>query len=169
MSSSHRTASILGLAFATVTAVTIGVLAQPASPLTGTWKLNVAKSTYSPGNLTPKSGTTRFDVTKDGVKAVIDGVDSQGRATHQEYTATFDGKDHPWKGTIDGQPSPNQDAIAWKKIDDHTYDLTNKLKGQTLTSSRIVIAKDGKSRTNTITGKTPQGEAVSNTVVYEKQ
>lgn len=166
--SSHRTASILGLAFATVAALTIGVSAQPASPLSGAWKLNVAKSTYSPSNLAPKSGTTRFDVTKDGVKAVIDGLDSQGRATHQEYTAAFDGKDHPWKGTIDGQPSPNQDAIAWKKIDDHTYEIINKLKGQTLTSSRIVVAKDGKSRTNTTSGKNAQGVTVSSTAVYEK-
>jgi hypothetical protein len=167
--SSHRIASTLGLAFATATALTIGLFAQPASPLSGTWTLNVAKSTYSPSNLAPKGGTTQFDVTKDGVKAVIDGVDSQGRATHQEYTATFDGKDHPWNGTIDGQPSPNQDAIAWKKIDDHTYEITNKLKGQTLTSSRIVIAKDGKSRTNTTSGKNAQGVAVSTTGVYEKQ
>ena len=167
--SSHRTASTLGLAFAIVTAWTIGSSAQPASPLSGTWKLNIAKSTYSPSNLAPKSGTTQFDVTKDGVKAVIDGVDSQGRATHQEYTATFDGKDYPWKGTIAGQPSPNQDAIAWKKIDDHTYDITNKLKGQTLTSSRIVVAKDGKSRTNTTSGKNAQGVTVNTMAVYEKQ
>jgi hypothetical protein len=143
--------------------------AQPASPLSGTWKLNMAKSTYSPSTLAPKSGTTQFDVTKDGVKAVVDGVDSQGRATHQEYTATFDGKDHPWKGTIAGQPSPNQDAIAWKKIDDHTYEITNKLKGQTLTSSRIVVAKDGRSRTNTTSGKNAQGVTVNVVAVYDKQ
>lgn len=167
--SSHRNTSTLGLAFAIVTACTIGSFAQPASPLSGTWKLNMAKSTYSPANLAPKSGTTQFDVTKDGVKAVIDGVDSQGRATHSEYTATFDGKDCPWKGTIAGQPSPNQDAVAWKKIDDHTYEITNKLKGQTLTSSRIVVAKDGKSRTNTTTGKNAQGVTVNAVAFYEKQ
>ena len=167
--SSHRIASALGLAFAIVTAWTIGSSAQSASPLSGTWKLNIATSTYSPSNTVPKSGTTQFDVTKDGVKAVIDGVDSQGRATHQEYTAIFDGKDYPWKGTIAGQPSPNQDAIAWKKIDDHTYEITNKLKGQTLTSSRIVVAKDGKSRTNTTSGKNAQGVTVNATAVYEKQ
>lgn len=143
--------------------------AQPASPLSGIWKLNIAKSTYSPSNLAPKSGTTQFNVTKDGVKAVIDGVDSQGRATHSEYTATFDGKDCPWKGTIAGQPSPNQDAVVWKKIDDHTYEITNKLKGQTLTSSRIVVAKDGRSRTNTTSGKNAQGETVNVMAVYDKQ
>jgi len=152
----------------TLAGTTLAQSAQPASPLSGTWKLNIAKSTY-PSNLAPKSATTQFDVTKDGVKAVIDGVDSQGRATHQEYTATFDGNDHPWKGTIAGQPNPNQDAIAWKKIDDYTYEITNKLKGQTLTSSRIVVAADGRSRTNTTSGQNAQGETVNVVAVYDKQ
>ena len=165
----HRSASILGLAIAIVTALTIGLFAQPASPLSGTWKLNLAKSNYTPSNLAPKSGTTRFDVTQDEIKAVIDGVDAQARTTHQEYTARFDGKDYPWKGTIDGRPNPNQDAVAWKKIDDYTYETINKLKGQTLTTNRIVIARDGKTRTNTTTGTNAQGQTVSNTVVYEKQ
>ena len=164
-----RRPSLLGGVLAVVVVLTINLFAQAPSPLTGTWNLNLAKSTYSPSNLAPKSGTTRFEVTANGIKAVIDGVDAQGRKTHQEYTATFDGKDHPWKGSIDGKPNPNQDGVSWKKIDDYTYETTNKLKGQTLTTNRIVIAKDGKSRTNTVTGKTAQGEAVSNTVVYEKQ
>jgi hypothetical protein len=98
-----------------------------------------------------------------------DGVDSQGRATHLEYTAKFDGKDYPWEGTIDGRPNPGQDAIAWKRIDDRTFEVTNKLKGQVLTTMRIVIAPDGKSRTNTVSGKDAQGQTVNNTVVYEKQ
>jgi len=71
--------------------------------------------------------------------------------------------------TIDGSLSPDQDAVAWKKIDDYTYELTNKLKGQVLTTQRTVISKDGKSRTNTITGKNAQGVTVNNTQVYEKQ
>jgi histidinol dehydrogenase len=158
--------------FAGLAVAAVLVFAQmtfAADMLSGTWKLNLAKSKYSPANLAPKSGTTKFEATQDGVKTVTDGVDSQGRKTHTEYTAKFDGKDSPWKGTIDGRPNPDQDAVAWKKIDDYTYDLTNKLKGQVLTSQRTVISRDGKSRTNTLTGKNAQGQPVSNTVVYEKQ
>jgi len=140
-----------------------------ADMLSGTWKLNLAKSKYSPANLAPKSGTTTWAVAPDGVKTVTDGVDSQGRKTHSDYTAKFDGQDTAWKGTIDGSLSPDQDAVAWKKIDDYTYELTNKLKGQMLTIQRTVISKDGKSRTNTITGKNAQGVTVNNTQFYEKQ
>ncbi len=108
-------------------------------------------------------------MTKGSVKATIDGVDWQGRVTHSEYTATLDGKDSPWKGTIDGRPSPDQDAIVWKRIDASTYEVVNKLKGQVLTTQRTVMARDGKTRTNTVTGKNAQGQTVSHTVVYERQ
>ena len=140
-----------------------------ADMLSGTWKLNLAKSTFSPVNLAPKSGTTTLAAAQGGVNTVTNGVDSKGRKTHSEYTAKFDGQDTPWKGTIDGSLSPDQDAVAWKKIDDYTYELTNKLKGQVLTTQRTVISKDGKSRTNTITGKNAQGVTVNNTQLYEKQ
>jgi hypothetical protein len=84
----------------------------------GTWRQNMAKSKYHPAELTVKSSTSRFEVTQNGVKLVNDGVDGKGRATHTEYTANFDGKDYPVKATIDGKPNPDQDAVAWKKIDD---------------------------------------------------
>ena len=165
----HRRVSIPGIALGLVAALTVSLVGQGVSPLTGTWKANLAKSKYNPSNVAPKSGTTRFEVTQDSIKTVTDGVDAQGRTTHGEYAARFDGKDYPWKGTIDGRPNPDQDAVAWKKIDNNNYEVTNKLKGQALTTLRIVIAPDGKSRTNTVTGKNAQGQTVSNTVVYDKQ
>ena len=55
------------------------------------------------------------------------------------------------------------------QVDDYTFELTNKLKGQVLTTQRTVISKDGKSRTNTISGKNAQGVTVNNTQLYEKQ
>ena len=93
-----------------------GQMTFAADMLSGNWKLNLTKSKYSPANLAPKSGMTKFEITQDGVKTVTDGVDSQGRKTHSEYMAKFDGKDVPWKGTIDGGPSPDQDTVAWKKL-----------------------------------------------------
>lgn len=167
--SRHERVFTLALALTLTAALAVGLTAQSASLLNGTWKLNLAKSKYSPAELAPKSGTSVFQITGDTVKAVIDGVDAQGRKTHQEYTAKLDGKDYPWKGTIDGRPNPDQDAVAWKKIDDHTFEFTNKFKGQALTTQRTVIAADGKSRTNTVTGKNAQGRTINNTVVYEKQ
>ena len=143
--------------------------AQSSSPLAGSWVQNMAKSKYSPADLAGKSSTTRIQVTATGVTLVNDGVDSQSRKTHTEYTATFDGKDAAVKATIDGKPSPNQDAVSWKKIDDYTFENVAKLKGQTLTTTRMVVSKDGKTRTNTVTGKNAQGQVVNNVAVFDKK
>jgi hypothetical protein len=81
--------------------------AMGAGMLVGTWKLNVAKSKYSPGPA-PLSNTVKFDVIDGGIKLVADGVDSQGRKTHNEYTAKFDGTDNPTKPTLEESRIPMQ-------------------------------------------------------------
>jgi hypothetical protein len=140
-----------------------------ADTIEGTWKINLAKSKYSPANLAPKSGTSVITAAPGGgIKVVADGVDSQGRKTHSEYTTKLDGKDVTITSTVDGKPNPDQDVAAWRKIDDFTYENVAKLKGKVLTTTRVVVAKDGKTRTNTITGTNAQGQAVNHTVVYEK-
>jgi len=164
-----RRMSFLRVGLSVIAVLVFSQMTFAADMLSGTWKLNLAKSTFSPANLAPKSGTTTWVVAPGGVNTVTNGVDSKGRKTHSEYTAKFDGQDISWKGTIDGSLSPDQDAVAWKKVDDYTFELTNKLKGQVLTTQRTVISKDGKSRTNTITGKNAQGVTVNNTQFYEKQ
>ena len=145
------------------------VTAIGADMLSGTWKLNVAKSKYSPGPA-PQSNTIKFESIEGGIKLVADGVDSQGRKTHNEYTATFDGKDSRTKPMLDGKPNPNAaDAVSYKKIDDYTYEVTAKLKGKILNVARHVISKDGKTRTVTTTGTNAQGQKLNDTTVFEKQ
>ena len=156
----------LFMALAIATAVVRG---QSTSPLSGTWKLNLAKSTYNPANLAPKSATVKYVVTGDQIQAVTDGVDSQGRATHTEYTAKLDGSPATGKFLIDGKPNPDQDGVSWKKIDNNTYESTTMLKGKALVTSHIVVAADGKSRTVTATGKNAQGQTVNNKYTYDKQ
>ena len=150
------------LAFFSVTAIGADMLA-------GTWKLNVAKSKYSPGPA-PQSNTVKFESIEGGIKLVADGVDSQGKKTHNEYTAKFDGKDSPTKPMLDGKPNPNAaDTVSYKKIDDYTYEVTAKLNGKTLNLARHVISKDGKTRTVTTTGPNAQGQKLNDTTVFERQ
>jgi hypothetical protein len=145
------------------------VTAMAADMLVGTWKLNVAKSKYSPGPA-PQSNTVKFEGTDSGIKLTADGVDSQGRKTHNEYTAKYDGKDNPTKPMLDGKPNPNAaDSVAYKKIDDYTYEATTKLKGKTLNVAKHVISKDGKTRTVTTTGTNAQGQTLNDVTVFEKQ
>lgn len=171
MSLTHRMAISAGvLAIALGAAASLS--AQPIPPgdhLTGTWILNVPQSKYVPADSAPQKGRSRITVTTEGIKVTTDGVNAKGEETHTEYTAKLDGKDYPWKGTVAGKPSTEQDAVSWKKIDEWTYENTSKLKGKVLTVSHVVISKDGKSRTNTVTGTNAQGQTVNSVVKYDKQ
>jgi histidinol dehydrogenase len=129
----------------------------------GTWKLNLAKSKYNPAALALRSATVKGEAVDNGIKNVVDTVDSQGKSFHYEYTAKYDGKDYPVKG------DPNRDTTALKKIDDNTFEQINKKSGKITTTNRWVYARDGKSRTQTTTGADAQGQKVNNVVVWDKQ
>lgn len=128
----------------------------------GTWKVSLAKSKYSPGPA-PKSQTVKYEAMGDSYKITVDGVDGEGKPIHNETTAKFDGKDYALKG------DPNADTRAYKKIDEFTLEVTTKKAGKVTTTNRTVYARDGKSRTSTITGTDPKGQKVNNTVFYDKQ
>ena len=128
----------------------------------GSWKLNLSKSSYSPGP-PPKSQTTKVEATEGGLKEVVDRVNAQGTAIHFEWTAKFDGKDYPVKG------DPDRDSVYLRKVDDDTTEVTSKKDGKITTTSRNVVARDGKSRTVKTTGTNAQGRRVNNTVVFERQ
>ncbi|PYX05985.1 MAG: hypothetical protein DMG88_19825 [Acidobacteria bacterium] len=127
----------------------------------GTWKLNEAKSKISPN--APKNNTVVYEAAGDKVKVTVDGTDRDGKATHNEWTGKFDGKDYPVTG------DPNQDMRSYTKIDDHTMGFNVKKDGRATTGGRIVVSADGKSRTVTISGTDPQGKKFTSTAVYEKQ
>ena len=164
--STHRRAVLISL-LAFGAALPSALAAQES--LAGTWKLNAAKSKYDPPALANTSGTTAYTFSGNNVTAVIDQVNAKGQKVHIEYTATLDGADHPWKGTIDGKPNPGQDALSFKKLDANTYHVENKLKGKLTTTNHIVVAADGKSRTVTVTGTNAEGQKVHHVVVYDKQ
>jgi hypothetical protein len=69
------TTALLGLAVAT--ALPQASFAQ-TSPLIGTWKLNLAKSKYSPGP-PPRSGTAIWEAAGQGFRTRAEGIDAQGK------------------------------------------------------------------------------------------
>ena len=122
-------------------------------PQMGTWKLNEAKSKLSPG--ATKNHTVVYQAAGDSVKVIVDGVEKDGKAAHNEWTGKFDGKDYPVTG------DPTSDSRAYKKVDDHTLAMTIKKGGKVTVTGSIVVAADGKSRKVTT--------SVMGTAVYDKQ
>jgi hypothetical protein len=137
-------------------------VALAAEAWLGTWKLDAAKSKYTPGP-GPKSLTLKFEATPAGIKLTSDGVDAEGKTIQGEYVSKFDGKDVPWKG------NPDADTAMAKKIDDSSYENTWKKGGKATITAKVVVNKDGKTLTVTQTGTNSKGQAVNSTIVYNKQ
>ena len=143
-------------------ALVLNVSAAPADEHSGTWKMNPAKSNYSPGPA-PKSITVKIVSDADNMKLTSDGIDAVGKPTHVEFTAKYDGKDYPITGI------PNVDTVALERLDASTVRSTTKKGDQVVMTVTSVISKDGKTRTATFKGKNAEGVDVNNVVVYDKQ
>jgi hypothetical protein len=148
------------LAFVAVFFASFG-LCLAADPHMGTWKLNEAKSKL---NLEAAKLTTAvYTPAGDSVRITVDGVDNDGRPVHDEWTGKFDGKDYPVTG------DPRSDLRSYRKIDDHTLELTAKKAGKVVTGGFIVISADGTSRTAIAMTSDPSGNKVPFIAVYNKQ
>jgi hypothetical protein len=130
------------------------------SPQMGTWKLNEAKSKFA-GKA--RNQTVVYEAAGDQTKVTVDGVDESGAAVHNEWTGKFDGKDYPLTG------DSTADARAYRVINKNTMTLTNKKNGKPVVTGRIVVSRDGKSRTVSTTTTNAQGKKVTNVAVYDKQ
>src|SRR5262249_1429790 len=145
-----------------VSVLMLEAVAQAADHQVGTWKLDVAKSKYSPGP-GPKESTLKIESQPDGLKFTIDAVDAEGKSIHYELSPKYDGKDYPVTG------NPDADMISMKKIDDNTIETVSKKGGKPVLTVRSVVSKDGKARTSTWKGTTAKGQKVNNTLVYTRQ
>jgi hypothetical protein len=149
-------------------AITVaGQTANPmADPRMGSWKLNLAKSTY-PAGLEPQRQTLKWEPAEGGgFKLTADGVNAQGQASHTETTAKLDGKDYPVRG---GQAAATR---ATRRLDDHTFESVDKIKGVNGELSIVrteVFSADGKTMTNSSSRTDPQGQVVHIVAVYDKQ
>jgi DNA-binding protein YbaB len=134
-------------------------LAQSAQM--GTWKLNEAKSQIPAGAM--KNTTVVYEAAGDYVKVTTDGTDRDGKPQHTEWTGKFDGKGYPLTG------DPNADSRTYKQINQHTLTLANMKDGKAITSGRVTVSADGKTRTVQVTGADSAGKNVSSVAVYDKQ
>jgi hypothetical protein len=136
--------------------------AQASDPRIGTWKLNGAKSNYSPGPA-PQTLTVKVESSGQGEKATAEFVNADGTRTTTEYTANFDGKGYPLTG------SQSADTVSLKRIDARTTERTDKKGDKVAQTLKRVISQDGKTMTVTTKGTNAQGQAVNNVAVFDKQ
>jgi hypothetical protein len=151
------------LALAAAVALAAGVQAQAPKGIAGTWKLNLAKSKFSPGPA-PKSMTVTYStVGTDGMKIVVDVTPAEGGAQQWGMTAHYDGKEHPITG------NPAADMVSVRRIDDLTGESTFKKDGKVAATNMRVLSADGKTLTITSSGMTADGKPRKDVQVFEKQ
>lgn len=154
---------VLGAVLATF--VSTAALAQKAdlyAAALGTWELNVAKSSYSPGPA-PKSQRRTYTRAGQGLKYAATTVEANGTSVTEGWTGEFSGKDFPFTGI------PDIDTQAVKAIDELNAEFTLKKGATVLRSGTRVISSDGKVMTVTVKGTTARGEAVHNVMVFDKR
>ena len=124
--------------------------------LIGTWKLNENKSKYAPDSV--RNTTVTYTAAKgDMIKCTADGVDKDGKPIHWTWTGKLDGKPYPIKG------SPAFDTLAYRPVNERTNETTATKNGKVVMTATIPVAKDGKSRTVTLSGKDAKGKKFTDT------
>jgi len=158
--SAALTAAVMWLGLAAV--IVVPVLAQ-ADPQVGVWKLNVAKSKYSPGPV-PTSATTTIEAAGKGTKVSVDQTMPDGSKRQWSVTADYDGKDTPVVGN-----NPDADTIARTRVNASTVRTVSKKGGKVTTTQTSAVSADGKTRTVTTKGVNAKGQTVNNVAIYDRQ
>jgi hypothetical protein len=132
------------------------------NPHVGAWKMDVERSTFSPGYVPSRSDTARIETVGAGQKVMVEQVAADGRVTRWEYTANFDGKDYPITGG-------SNDTVALTRIDFRTIQSVFKKAGTVTATQIAVVSSDGKTLTRTTKAVNAAGQTVDRTTVFLRQ
>ncbi len=110
-------------------AVVVAVVAAFAIPSfaqnpVGVWKVNIAKSKYSPDRRRRARTITTTAVAGGSYKSVNETVPATGAATKTEVTYKFDGQDNKVTG------NPNADTQSYTRVDDRHWTVVPKGKAR---------------------------------------
>jgi len=136
--------------------------ALAADAVAGTWKLNLAKSTFSPGPA-PKSQSRTYVESAQGMTVTVKTTAADGKESTTTIVFKDDGKSYPVSG------NPDFDAVSAKRVDALTLNSTQTKAGATVGTAVRSVSKDGKTLTFTQKGTHANGEKFDDVSVYDKQ
>jgi len=142
--------------------VTSAANAQTTEPIVGTWKLDVAKSTYKPGPA-PKSSIVTIDSVGKGMKVAVDAVSGDGTPLKWGFSTLRDGKE---EAPVTGNPM--FDVVTATRESANAGTNVYKKAGKVVMTTKAAISADGKTMTLTSTGTDAKGQAIHNVAVYTK-
>jgi hypothetical protein len=145
-----------------------GYAQQKTDPQAGTWLLNLQKTTSTSPTSRPQRVPAVLQIRSipGGQVFVSDFIDADGQNVHTEFALLCDGKDYLRTITTAGKPVVCM--ISYQRVDDYIGDYAWKCPTG-LGGQHTEISRDGRTRTNTSTGTTAQGQKVTTITVYDKQ
>jgi len=149
-------------AIALLAATFIGGVAMAADPVVGTWKLDVAKSKFSPGPAL-KSATRVYTESADGVALDAKSVGAGGKEASMHTAYKADGKNYPVTGNSDA------DSLTAKSVNARTWDFTLTKAGKVVGTVHRVVSADGKTLTVKNKGTHNDGVAYDDSLVFTRQ
>ena len=154
------------IGFTVLAVLALSIAAQAADMGSGTWVMNVAKSTSSNGYL-PRSG--RQVISMDGGWLIVKNhrVDKDGKATSVNLISKPDGVARPWIGN---EPDAVGMLVTGTRSDDFHYKhVSVAITGKARMTQTVVISPDGKVKTNTTTRVDKDGKTSNSVTVFDKQ
>jgi hypothetical protein len=136
--------------------------AAAADAAAGTWKLNLGKSTFSPGPA-PKSQTRIYAESAQGMTVIVKTTAADGKESTTNLTFKEDGKPYPASGT------PDFDMVSVVRVDALTIHSTQMKAGATIGTAVRTVSKDGKTLTFSQKGTHATGGKYDDVSVYDRQ
>jgi len=136
--------------------------ALAADPVIGTWQLNLAKSTYSPGPA-PKSMTRTYAESAQGITLTIKMTTANGMDSNTTFVFKEDGKPYPVSGTSD------TDAASVTRVDPLKVNFKQMRAGVVTATGARTVSKDGKTLTVSQKGTHADGAKYNDVMVYDRQ
>jgi hypothetical protein len=136
--------------------------ASAADAVIGTWNLNVAKSTFSPGPA-PKSQLRTYAESPQGVVLTIKTIAADGKESTASLTFKSDGKPYTLSG------NPDFDTVSVKRVDALTVNSSQTKAGVNVGTGVRAVSKDGKTLTFAQKGTHVGGAKYDDVLVYDRQ
>ena len=133
-----------------------------ADPVVGTWKLNLAKSTFA-GVPSYKSQIRTYSRSARDLTLKMTTVSGEGKETTTQATYKLNGKDYPSMG------NPDFDSLSGMQIDTNTVEFTLKRAGKPVGTIRRTVSKDGQTLTINFVLTNANGVQTSALTVFDKQ
>ena len=149
--------------------LTMAVAAMAADPLIGTWKLNAAKSNFSPDFLAlekaaaPKESTLVVrELDADQIEITETGTRTDGSAISQRFT-------QPKQGGAATSGLPEGTIFVHTIVSPNDRVGTILQNGKQIQVIHWVVSKDGKTLIDTRRSMDSQGKPMEHVIVYDKQ